>query len=139
MLRGTIAVKITRGTRLAAAGLCLLAVAAGCSHEEKKTATQTYAPPKLRSAAEREATATAVTQTADRRPQLGMRMSEVEAIQGKPDRVDEMGYPGTGETIAEWRYYNLKNGCRTIVFSNKRVSLLRECVGTSSTAATNSP
>jgi hypothetical protein len=120
--------------------LCLITVAAGCSHEEKKTGTQTYEPPKLRSKAERQVSmAATATQNTDRRPTLGMRMSEVETIQGKPDRVDVMGYPGSDETIEQWRYDALQNGCRTVVFTNKRVSLLRECVGASNVTGTRSP
>ena len=137
-MSGSIAVKFGRGARVAAAFLALLAAAAGCSHEEKKTATPGLEPPKLRSAAERKVTATQAL-TAEQRAALGMRMSEVEAIQGKPDRVDVMAYPGTGETLEEWRWLSLDNGCRTVVFTNKRVTLLRECVGTSNTGGTRSP
>ncbi len=137
-LRGSIAVKFGRGARMAAACLALLAAAAGCSHEEKKTDTQGMEPPKLRSSAERQAS-NAQSQKADRRPTLGMRMTDVEEIQGKPDRVDVMDYPGSGETLEEWRWFNLDNGCRTIVFTNKRVSLLRECLGETNTMGAKSP
>jgi len=123
---------------VAATLLALLAAAVGCSHEKKKTDTQALEPPKLRSAAER-GTSAAQARPADSRPTLGMRMSEVETIQGKPDRVDVMTYPGTGETLEEWRWLSLDNGCRTVVFTNKRVTLLRECVGASNTAGTRSP
>lgn len=125
-------------TRLAIACLAMLAASAGCKHEEKKTATPGLEPPKLRSAAERGASATQA-QTMERRPTLGMKMSEVETIQGKPDRVDVMNYPGTGESLEEWRWSNIENGCRTIVFTNKRATLLRECVGAGNTVGSRSP
>jgi hypothetical protein len=137
-LSGSIAVKFGRGARVAATLLALLAAAVGCSHEKKKTDAQALEPPKLRSAAERQ-TSTAQARPADSRPTLGMRMSEVETIQGKPDRVDVMTYPGPGETLEEWRWLSLDNGCRTVVFTNKRATLLRECVGASNTAGAGSP
>lgn len=137
-MSGSNPVKSRLTTRMAIACLALLAAAAGCKHEEKKTATQTLVPPKLRSAAERQASS-AQAQPLDRRPTLGMGMSEVETFQGKPDRVDVMKYPGTGESLEEWRWFNLDNGCRTIVFTNKRVTLLRECVGEGNTLGSKSP
>jgi hypothetical protein len=112
------------------AGLVLTAV--GCSHEEKKVPTQTYEPPKLRSAAERSASAEQRKKT-DERVALRMSPSQVLAIQGKPGRVDVYSYPGSSEVLEEWRYPEIKNGCGLVQFTNARVTMLRECVGPSNT------
>jgi hypothetical protein len=105
---------------------------AGCSHEEKKAPTQTYEPLKLRSPAERAASAEH-RKKAQERVALRMSPSQVLAIQGKPGRVDVYSYPGSSEVLEEWRYPEIENGCGLVQFTNARVTMLRECVGPSNT------
>ncbi len=107
-------------------------IAAGCSHEEKKVPTPTYEPPKLRSAAERAASAQQGTKS-EERVALRMSPSQVAAIQGKPERVDVLSYPGSSEVLEEWRYPGIENGCALVQFTNGRVTMLRECIGPSNT------
>ena len=110
------------------AGVALLV--GGCSHEEKNAPIQTYEPPKLRSDAQR---STQDTKNSGARVTLRMTPSQVQSIQGKPERVDVLSYPGSTEVLEEWRYPGIANGCGLVQFTNAKVSMLRECVGPSNT------
>jgi hypothetical protein len=105
----------------------------GCQHKEKKADGPVYEPPKLRSAAEREASSRRAGD-ADVRVALGMTKKDVEEIQGKPDRVDVISYPGSTRVLEDWRYPSLGNGCRLVQFTNGKVTMLRNCVGRSNTS-----
>ena len=113
--------------------LSLALPAWGCQQKEKKVNTPVYEPPKLRSAAERAASARRAV-GADVRVALRMTKKEVEQIQGKPERVDVISYPGSTRVLEDWRYPSLGNGCRLVQFTNGRVTMLRDCVGRSNTS-----
>ena len=135
-----IRVSAVSGPAVAAALLSLILLA-GCKHEEKKTDTKTYAAPQLRSESQRSAAGARVqgAQATGGRPALRMGKSQVEGLLGKPDVVNIYSYPGESETIEEWRYSEFDNGCRLVQFTNGKVSMLRDCVGSDRASSASSP
>ena len=121
------------GIRILAIALVATAfMALGCQESEKKEPAKVYEPPKLRSEAERSKQTVRKART-DVRVSLRMSKEEVEEIQGKPERVDVISYPGTREVVEDWRYPAIENGCRMVLFTNGKVTLLRDCVGAANT------
>lgn len=108
-------------------------LALGCQEEEKKIPAKVYEPPKLRSEAERSATARTPVKDMDVRVTLKMTKDDVEEIQGKPESVDVVEYAGSREVVEKWQYPSVKNGCRQILFTDGKVTLLRNCVGRTNT------
>jgi hypothetical protein len=117
---------------VAAVLLSLSLLAWGCKHEEKTEVKQTYEPPKLRKASERSASSKRV-RGGDERVAIKMTKEEVKEIQGKPERVDVISYPGSTRVLEDWRYSSIQNGCRLVQFTNGKVTMLRGCVGMSNT------
>ncbi len=117
---------------LAVALIGLGAFVLSCQEGEKKAPAQVYEPPKLRSEAER-STKQVKKVRIDVRVTLRMTKEQVEEVQGKPERVDVISYPGSQQVVEDWRYPAIENGCRKVLFTDGRVTLLRECVGAANT------
>jgi hypothetical protein len=85
--------------------LSVALLAWGCQQKEKKADKPVFEPPKLRSAAEREASSRRTVAT-DVRVALRMTKEDVEEIQGKPERVDVISYPDSTRVLermaADW-------------------------------------
>ena len=118
---------------LAVALMSMGILAWGCQGEEKKGPAKVYEPPKLRSEADRSATARTPVKDVDVRVTLKMTTDEVEEIQGTPKSVDVIEYSGSRDVIQKWQYPSIKIGCRQILFTNGKVTLLRNCVGRTNT------